>query len=79
MASLSSPGSEDDISVRPAGKAGTWYIGNPTRLGQQLYGFLLDVPDAIEGQHLPVPGARIVIAPFVLILPRPNEVYVKQC
>ncbi|GKT64883.1 DUF52 domain-containing protein [Colletotrichum tofieldiae] len=49
--------------TRPPGKAGSWYEGNTTVLRAQLNGFLANVPDQIEGNDLPVPGARVIIAP----------------
>lgn len=51
------------MSVRPAGKAGSWYEGDPETLDEQLDEFLQDVPDAIDGVPLPVAGARVIIAP----------------
>jgi hypothetical protein len=59
----SSPIEGEELSVRPAGKAGTWYIGKPAKLGHQLGGWLADVPDTVDGSSLPIPGARVIIAP----------------
>ncbi|KAK2023782.1 memo-like protein [Colletotrichum zoysiae] len=49
--------------TRRPGKAGSWYEGDPKLLRDQLDEFLADVPDQIDGQGLPVPGARVIIAP----------------
>lgn len=51
------------MSTRPAGKAGSWYDGDPESLEEQLDEFLEAVPDAIDGVSLPVTGARVIIAP----------------
>ncbi|KAF7544125.1 hypothetical protein G7Z17_g10201 [Cylindrodendrum hubeiense] len=51
------------MATRPAGKAGAWYNGSPTRLKRQLEEFMETVPDSIDGVQVPIPGARIVIAP----------------
>ncbi|KAJ0300262.1 Protein memo1 [Colletotrichum fioriniae] len=51
------------VDTRPQEKAGSWYLDEPTELREQLNDFLSDVPDQIEGNDLPVPGARIIIAP----------------
>lgn len=60
---MESPSSAGDFSVRPAGKAGTWYDGRSAKLSHQLAGWLDDVPKTVDGSSLPIPGARIVIAP----------------
>ncbi|OHE91610.1 memo-like protein [Colletotrichum orchidophilum] len=49
--------------TRPPGKAGSWYSGEPKELRGQLNAFLSDVPDQVEDKGLPVPGARVIIAP----------------
>ncbi|KAK0374565.1 hypothetical protein CLIM01_08086 [Colletotrichum limetticola] len=49
--------------TRPPGKQGEWYLGDPSKLREQLDDFLSDVPDQIEDHGLPVPGARVIIAP----------------
>ncbi|KAK2063252.1 memo-like protein [Colletotrichum caudatum] len=49
--------------TRPPGKQGEWYLGDADKLSKQLDGFLANVPDQIDGQGLPVPGARVIIAP----------------
>ncbi|KAB5584979.1 MEMO1 family [Coniochaeta sp. 2T2.1] len=48
---------------REASHAGSWYVGNPDRLSAQLDDYLDQVPNAIDGVDLPVPGARVIIAP----------------
>ncbi|KAL2210591.1 DUF52 domain-containing protein [Sarocladium strictum] len=50
-------------TTRPAAKAGSWYVDRPTALGRELDKYLAAVPDTINGSSLPIPGARIVIAP----------------
>lgn len=49
--------------TRQPGKQGEWYLGDAKKLREQLDGFLADVPDQIDGNALPVPGARVIIAP----------------
>ncbi|KAJ0137221.1 MEMO1 family protein C4H3.04c [Colletotrichum tanaceti] len=49
--------------TRRPGKQGEWYLGDAKELREQLDGFLADVPDRIDGNALPVPGARVIIAP----------------
>ena len=51
------------MATRPAGKAGSWYVGDAEELDQELDGYMADVPKTIDGSNLPIPGARIVIAP----------------
>jgi predicted class III extradiol MEMO1 family dioxygenase len=51
------------MSIRAAGKAGSWYEASPNQLGSELDEYLSDVPETIEGSSLPIPGARIIIAP----------------
>ncbi|KAK9461133.1 MEMO1 family [Lipomyces oligophaga] len=49
---------------RTATHAGSWYLGDKEALDEQLTRFLGNVPDSsYEHGQLPVPGARIVIAP----------------
>lgn len=50
---------------RPASHAGSWYEGNPTALSHELDNYLAVVPDTIDGKRVPVPGARVIIAPYV--------------
>lgn len=51
------------MATRPAAKAGSWYERDPTGLKKQLKDFMAAVPDSIDGVPVPIPGARIVIAP----------------
>lgn len=50
-------------TTRRPGKQGEWYVGDAKRLSRQLDEFLDDVPSQIDGKELPVPGARVIIAP----------------
>lgn len=51
---------------REASHAGSWYSDSPHTLKRQLDQWLGQVPDEIDGiGQLPVPGARIIIAPCV--------------
>ncbi|KOS18546.1 Protein MEMO1 -like protein [Escovopsis weberi] len=61
------------LDMRPARKAGSvgdragdrgWYNENAAELSAQLDDFLANVPDTIDGSSLPVPGARVIIAPY---------------
>lgn len=61
-----------EMATRPATKAGSWYVRDPQELEEQLDEYLGDVPANIDGSALPVPGARIIIAPCVHTLPK-NE------
>ncbi|KAI0837591.1 UPF0103-domain-containing protein [Hypoxylon sp. FL0890] len=49
--------------TREASHADSWYDGDPDTLSSQLDTFLSRVPDTIDGSGLPVPGAKVVIAP----------------
>ena len=50
---------------RAASHSGSWYSDDPRGLTRQLDQWLSQVPESIEGLgSLPVPGARIVIAPY---------------
>ena len=52
------------MATRPPGKAGSWYDANPDSLSAQLERFLAGVDAAAIGcDQLPIPGARIIIAP----------------
>jgi AmmeMemoRadiSam system protein B len=52
------------MATRPAGKAGSWYKADARRLSAQLEGYLAGVDAAAVGcDELPIPGARIIIAP----------------
>ncbi|KAI1463225.1 UPF0103-domain-containing protein [Daldinia caldariorum] len=49
--------------TREASHADSWYDGNPNSLSSQLDSFLGDVPSSIDDSGLPIPGAKVVIAP----------------
>ncbi|KAB8290467.1 hypothetical protein EYC80_010898 [Monilinia laxa] len=49
--------------IREASHAGSWYTSNPTTLSDELDSWLAQVPSSIENIKLPVPGARLIIAP----------------
>lgn len=51
--------------IREAGKADSWYEGDPEVLSEQLDGFLSDVPASINDTNVPIPGAKVIIAPYV--------------
>ena len=56
------------MASREASHAGSWYSGNRSSLTRQLDQWLGQVPDEIEGVgSLPVPGARVIIAPYVSV------------
>lgn len=48
---------------REASHAGSWYVGNPDRLSAQLDDYLDQVPDVVDGVDVPIPDARVIIAP----------------
>ncbi|KAH6608941.1 hypothetical protein Trco_002287 [Trichoderma cornu-damae] len=52
-----------DPDTRPASKAGSWYEGVPKTLAGDIDGYLAKVPATIDDSPLPIPGARIIIAP----------------
>lgn len=54
---------KEKMATRPAAKAGEWYTGNAVDLDSQLNEFLAGVPETIDGSTLPIPGARMIIAP----------------
>jgi predicted class III extradiol MEMO1 family dioxygenase len=55
------------MGTRAASHSGSWYSDDRCALTDQLDQWLAQVPDTIEGLgSLPVPGARIIIAPYVL-------------
>ena len=49
--------------VRENAKANSWYTGNPEKLSTELEGWLDEVPDVVEGRDVPIPKARVIIAP----------------
>ena len=51
------------MDTRPASKAGSWYEKNPTILADVLDDYLAKVPETVDDSSLPIPGARIIIAP----------------
>lgn len=51
------------MATRPAGKAGSWYTGKAKDLEDQLSEFVARVPETINESSLPIPGARVIIAP----------------
>ena len=62
--------------IREASHAGSWYTSSASQLSSQLEGWLAAVKPPVkcigpqsEGQMfpgLPVPGARMIIAPYVI-------------
>jgi hypothetical protein len=60
-------GSSTMENTRDARKAREgWYEPNPTLLDDELQQNLDSVPDEIDGQTLPIKGARVIIAPYVV-------------
>lgn len=51
------------MTTRSLGKAGTWYAEDKGQLSRQLEDYLREVGPKINDSSLPIPGARIVIAP----------------
>ncbi|KAL6887683.1 UPF0103 domain-containing protein [Trichoderma longibrachiatum] len=51
------------METRPASKAGSWYKDDPDELMQDLDKFLAKVPETVDGSPVPIPGARIIVAP----------------
>jgi predicted class III extradiol MEMO1 family dioxygenase len=51
------------MTTRAASKAGSWYTAKASTLSAELDEWLAQVPDAIDGDNLPKPGARVIIAP----------------
>ncbi|KAF4470776.1 hypothetical protein FALBO_2328 [Fusarium albosuccineum] len=51
------------MATRPAKKAGLWYNGDPKVLKQELQEYLAAVPESVDEVPVPIPGARVVIAP----------------
>ena len=49
--------------IRPASHAGSWYDDDPDVLSAELVRNLNKVPNEIGGIGLPVPSARVIIAP----------------
>jgi predicted class III extradiol MEMO1 family dioxygenase len=51
------------MGTREASHAGSWYEGDAEELARQLDEFLDRVPASLDGNTLPIPGARVIIAP----------------
>ncbi|KAH6615418.1 MEMO1 family [Chaetomium sp. MPI-SDFR-AT-0129] len=51
------------MATRPASHAGSWYEADPEELSSQLDEFLNRVPATLDDSQLPIPGARVIIAP----------------
>jgi hypothetical protein len=51
------------MTSRIASHAGSWYTEDPKALSAELDRFLGRVPSTIEDHPVPVPGARVIIAP----------------
>ncbi|KAI1262844.1 UPF0103-domain-containing protein [Xylariaceae sp. FL1019] len=49
--------------IREASHADSWYEGNPRVLSKQLEDFMKSVDDSINDSALPIPGAKVIIAP----------------
>lgn len=49
--------------TREASHAGSWYEDDAEELSSQLDEFLDRVPATLDDSHLPIPGARVIIAP----------------
>lgn len=50
-------------NVRRATHAGSWYTSNPQKLSSELDSWLSNVPPSVDGKNVPIPGARVIIAP----------------
>ncbi|KAF4441312.1 hypothetical protein FACUT_2814 [Fusarium acutatum] len=50
-------------TTRPALKAGSWYKKDAEPLRRELQNYLAAVPESLDGVALPIPGARVIIAP----------------
>jgi len=55
--------SKTNMGTREASHAGSWYENDPAGLSQQLDDFLGCVPDILDNSSLPIPSARVIIAP----------------
>jgi MEMO1 family protein len=56
------------MTTRAASHAGSWYTASPSILSSELDGWLAKVVDGSKGINLPIPGARVIIAPLVLVV-----------
>ncbi|KAM7220807.1 Memo-like domain containing protein [Rhypophila decipiens] len=63
IAQMSSRSGHSHTRTREASHAGSWYEDRPAKLASELDSYLSKVPDTIDGANLPVPGARVIIAP----------------
>jgi predicted class III extradiol MEMO1 family dioxygenase len=51
------------MTTRAASHAGSWYKSHRSTLARELEEYLAAVPAALDQQPLPIPKARIIIAP----------------
>jgi predicted class III extradiol MEMO1 family dioxygenase len=51
------------MGTREASHAGSWYEDDAEELSSQLDAFLAGVPATLDDKSLPIPGARVIIAP----------------
>ncbi|KAL2018756.1 hypothetical protein VTK56DRAFT_462 [Thermocarpiscus australiensis] len=51
------------MGTREASHAGSWYEDDADELSSQLDEFLNRVPETLDDKSLPIPGARVIIAP----------------
>ncbi|KAK3346208.1 MEMO1 family [Lasiosphaeria hispida] len=51
------------MGTREASHAGSWYEEDPIQLSSQLDEFLERVPNTLGESSVPIPGARVIIAP----------------
>jgi predicted class III extradiol MEMO1 family dioxygenase len=51
------------MNIRSASHAGSWYSAQPSKLSKELDEWLEQVPGVVDGQQLPIPNARVIIAP----------------
>lgn len=51
------------METRLAKKAGSWYKTVEDGLMRDIDKFLAKVPETVDDSQLPIPGARIIIAP----------------
>jgi MEMO1 family protein len=51
------------MTTRAATHAGLWYKASSSELSTQLDEWLADVVKGSEEKELPIPGARVIIAP----------------
>lgn len=51
------------MTTRAASHAGSWYTAGPSILSSELDGWLAKVVKDSKEKELPIPGARVIIAP----------------